>query len=289
MAEAAFIITEMKLDFDKIYSEHFKLYFNELAHDAEAKLIKKTGKTLLFKRNALISDLDHTLKSLTCKIITQENRIPDKYSVRLLLDFKNHIGDYDDKRISRFINEHLDRIKGSADVSDLSVPENINLNPKLTVEFIARHEALSLFIARLYSINASDTLEIWKKKLNSKQYIAAPVGKSPFNEVIQNKDSGLATPDMEEMIERSINRVLGERESSSGLTEDRPMTISEAAKYLKLAVQTIYGYTSKGRIPFIKKGKRILFLKSDLDKWLTEGKQLTIEGTKKKLKDAGIL
>ena len=123
MAEAAFIITEMKLDFDKIYSEHFKLYFNELAHDAEAKLIKKTGKTLLFKRNALISDLDHTLKSLTCKIITQENRIPDKYSVRLLLDFKNHIGDYDDKRISRFINEHLDRIKGSADVSDLSVPE----------------------------------------------------------------------------------------------------------------------------------------------------------------------
>ncbi len=291
MAEAAFIITEMKnkLDFDKIYAERFKSYYDELAHEAEAKLSKKTGKTLLFKRNELGAQLDHNLKALTCKIITPENRTPDKYTIRLLLDFRNHIGDYDDKQVSRFINEHLERIKGSANVSDLSVPENINLSPKQTVEFIAHHEALGLFIDRLYSVGASDRLEIWKKKLNSIRHIATPVGESSFDDVIHNKDSGLSTTNLEEMIVRSVNNVLDERESPSGFAEDRPMTISEAAKYLKLAVQTIYGYTSKARIPFIKKGKRILFLKSDLDKWLMEGKQLTIEQTKRKLKGDGIL
>jgi len=291
MAEATFIMTEMKskLDFDKIYAERFKLSYNELVHEAEAKLTKKTGKTLLVKRNELLSALEYNLNALISKSITAENRIPDKYTFRLISDFRNHIGDYENKRISRFINDYLDRIKNDEKDSDLSVPENINLSPKQTVEFIAHHDALSLFIDRVYSIDATDRLEIWKKKLNSKRSIATSAGESSFDDVIQNKDSGLPTSNLEEMIVRSINNVLDERESSSGFAEDRPMPISEAAKYLNLAVHTIYGYTSKGRIPFIKKGKRILFLKSDLDKWLIEGKQLTIEETKRKLKGDGIL
>ena len=289
MAKAAFIVSAMKgkLNFDEIYGDCFRSFYNGLANAAEAKLAKKTGKTLLVKRNELLAELEDNLKVLTCKIITQENRIPDKYTARLLLDFRNHLGDYEDKPVSRFINEHLERIKGSVNISDLSLPANINLNPKQTVEFIARHEALSLFIDRIYSIDGGDRMEIWKKKLNSSRY--TPSAESAFGEVIQNKETGLTTPDLEEMIVRSINNVLDERESSSGFAEDKPMTISEAAQYLKLAVQTIYGYTSKARIPFIKKGKRILFIKSDLDKWLNEGKQLTIEETRKKLKGDGIL
>lgn len=46
------------------------------------------------------------------------------------------------------------------------------------------------------------------------------------------------------------------------------MDIKEAAEYLFLAPQTLYGYTSKRIIPFYKTSKRIVFKKSDLDEYL---------------------
>lgn len=37
------------------------------------------------------------------------------------------------------------------------------------------------------------------------------------------------------------------------------------------AEQTVYGWTSTHKIPFHKKGKSILFLKSEIDEWLNQG------------------
>ena len=51
------------------------------------------------------------------------------------------------------------------------------------------------------------------------------------------------------------------------LTEE-PMDVKEAAAFLRCAVSTIYRDTSLGCIPCIRKGKRLLFLKSDLISWL---------------------
>lgn len=61
--------------------------------------------------------------------------------------------------------------------------------------------------------------------------------------------------------------------SSSG--KDVWMGIKELCAYLptRPATQTVYGWTSAHLIPFHKKGKRILFLKSEIDKWLI-GEQL---------------
>lgn len=53
------------------------------------------------------------------------------------------------------------------------------------------------------------------------------------------------------------------------------LTISEASKYTNLAKQTLYGLTSKRGIPFIKRSKKIYFKKSDLEKWLLEGRKYT--------------
>jgi excisionase family DNA binding protein len=52
------------------------------------------------------------------------------------------------------------------------------------------------------------------------------------------------------------------------------MTLEAAAKFLNLAPQTIYGHTSNGTIPFIRKGK-LYFQKSALEAWLLEGKRKT--------------
>ena len=59
------------------------------------------------------------------------------------------------------------------------------------------------------------------------------------------------------------------------------LSLSEACAFLKLAKQTIYGFTSKNKIPFFKKGKKLYFKKSELESWITEGKQLTEDEIKK--------
>lgn len=58
-------------------------------------------------------------------------------------------------------------------------------------------------------------------------------------------------------------------------TQNSLLTIGEAAVYLNLAKQTLYGYTSQRLIPFIKRGKKLYFERESLDKWLQEGKKQT--------------
>jgi len=51
------------------------------------------------------------------------------------------------------------------------------------------------------------------------------------------------------------------------------LTIDEVSEYLHLAVPTLYSFTSKNEIPFIKKGKKLYFKKLDLDNWLITKKR----------------
>lgn len=56
---------------------------------------------------------------------------------------------------------------------------------------------------------------------------------------------------------------------------DQWMNLKELCEYLPShpAEQTVYGWTSCHQIPFHKRGKRIMFLKSEIDAWLHDGKQ----------------
>ncbi|HYG53112.1 MAG TPA: helix-turn-helix domain-containing protein [Flavobacteriales bacterium] len=51
-----------------------------------------------------------------------------------------------------------------------------------------------------------------------------------------------------------------------------PMDIQEAAKFLKLEVNTIYEKTSKRLIPHSKKGNKLYFDKQELTEWVKSGK-----------------
>jgi len=51
------------------------------------------------------------------------------------------------------------------------------------------------------------------------------------------------------------------------------MKSPEVCKYLKMKISTLYQLTHKKEIPFIKKGKTMYFIKEEIDKWLSEGKQ----------------
>ncbi len=86
--------------------------------------------------------------------------------------------------------------------------------------------------------------------------------------------------DLENLIQASVRKIFSEQTKQEPIqqeAEDKFLNIKEASQYLSLAEQTIYGYTSKGLIPFIKRGKRVLFLKSDLENWLMQGRKMSIE------------
>ena len=58
---------------------------------------------------------------------------------------------------------------------------------------------------------------------------------------------------------------------------DTRFTSSEIAKYLDLSLSTIYGLVSRREIPHQKRGKRLYFLKSEIDTWLAQGRRKTVE------------
>ena len=76
--------------------------------------------------------------------------------------------------------------------------------------------------------------------------------------------------ELQELIQESVKSAITEQNSQSQ-EQDKIMSLQETAMFLNLAQQTVYGYTSKHLIPFIKKGKKLYFQKSELEKWLLSG------------------
>lgn len=46
------------------------------------------------------------------------------------------------------------------------------------------------------------------------------------------------------------------------------MNYSEAAAYLKIVVSSLRGWVSKGKIPYHKAGRRVIFFQEELEAWL---------------------
>lgn len=80
--------------------------------------------------------------------------------------------------------------------------------------------------------------------------------------------------ELEQIIENSIRRVLSELKLDSNQSDsEQLLTLKEAADFLKLSPQTIYGYTSSREIPFFKRGKKVYFKRNVLLEWINSGKR----------------
>lgn len=55
------------------------------------------------------------------------------------------------------------------------------------------------------------------------------------------------------------------------------LTAPQAADYLNIALPTLYAYTSQKAIKHYKAGKKLSFLKSDLDEYMNEGRRKTAD------------
>lgn len=66
----------------------------------------------------------------------------------------------------------------------------------------------------------------------------------------------------------------------SAPTPEQFLDVHEAGALLRLSPQTIYGLVHRREIPHSKKGNRVYFKKSELEKWMQEGRRRTISEIK---------
>lgn len=87
-----------------------------------------------------------------------------------------------------------------------------------------------------------------------------------------------------QILQVSLKEVLREEASVKDKSDPEDiLDIQEAAQFLKLSINTIYGYTSQSRVPFIKRGKKLYFEKSKLEAWLKEGSRESIKDIENRL------
>jgi excisionase family DNA binding protein len=82
------------------------------------------------------------------------------------------------------------------------------------------------------------------------------------------------------LIQSSVRKVLSEQSPESRKSQNLLFTVEEASEFLNLKKQTLYTFTSKRLIPFIKRGKKLYFKKLELESWLNEGKKATVKEIK---------
>ena len=58
---------------------------------------------------------------------------------------------------------------------------------------------------------------------------------------------------------------------------DQLLTINEAAEFLHLTADTLYGKVHSKEIPYSKPGKRIYFSKTEIIQWVKQGRKKTIK------------
>jgi len=75
-----------------------------------------------------------------------------------------------------------------------------------------------------------------------------------------------------------IKRLLLEKSNSQPTETDRWFDLNELCNYHpdKPSKPTVYGWVNAGTIPVHKGGKKLRFLKSEIDSWLMQGRKKTL-------------
>ena len=87
--------------------------------------------------------------------------------------------------------------------------------------------------------------------------------------------------ELETLIENSIKKVLNNQQAEQPTEIDRWFDLKELCIYHpdKPSKPTVYGWVNTGTIPVHKGGKKLRFLKSEIDSWLRQGKKKTLAET----------
>lgn len=85
--------------------------------------------------------------------------------------------------------------------------------------------------------------------------------------------------ELSQLIKDALSEILNQNRQNDSIVENSKkfLTVEETCKFLSIARQTLYAYTSNRQIPFIKKAGKNYFKLEDLENWLNSGKIKTFD------------
>jgi len=88
----------------------------------------------------------------------------------------------------------------------------------------------------------------------------------------------LTVPEVRKMLREELQAVIKDCQIPQQIAIDSNplLTIQEVANYINMAVPSIYGLVHHKKIPHIKRGKRLIFEKTQINEWLTLGRRKTV-------------
>ena len=92
----------------------------------------------------------------------------------------------------------------------------------------------------------------------------------------------LDSEQLNSLIQNAVRKVISEKPQAEQPTEtDRWFDLNELCIYHpdKPSKPTVYGWVNAGIIPVHKGGKKLRFLKSEIDDWLKQGRKKTLAET----------
>ncbi len=91
----------------------------------------------------------------------------------------------------------------------------------------------------------------------------------------------ITAPELETLIENSIKKVLSSQQAEQPTETERWFDLNELCIYHpdKPSKPTVYGWVNAGTIPVHKGGKKLRFLKSEIDIFLKQGRKKTLAET----------
>lgn len=94
------------------------------------------------------------------------------------------------------------------------------------------------------------------------------------NLVLSPIDPNVLTNDIADKVVSRVLKAINERLVANA---DKWFTLNELVDYdpEKRAKQTFYGLVSRGAIPYHKRGKKLTFLKSEIDFWLRSASRVS--------------
>lgn len=91
----------------------------------------------------------------------------------------------------------------------------------------------------------------------------------------------LSVQEVRTMLREEVRQALRELNQQPAKNENELLNIQEVAEMLNMAVPSIYGLVHRRQIPYIKRGKKLIFEKTQVEEWLKNGRQKTIYDTGK--------
>ena len=83
--------------------------------------------------------------------------------------------------------------------------------------------------------------------------------------------------DLEQLIDNAVGKALTKVNFSNGKKVLDIMNVEQISEFLNISISTVYDKTSKNLIPHKKHGKKLYFIRAEIEKWILGGSVKTSE------------